>query len=95
MKNLNGPPDSVGTLIYDPRLNRFKDDGDIVIHNLHQWFAAWQLDVWKKTKEYALLKDKHGELWEVVYNSHESHPNCNHHCLDCPNRCEIYKLVKD
>jgi hypothetical protein len=90
-----GPPDSANTLWYDPEVNRFEDEGGFIIHDMHQYFKTWELDVWKKTKDYGLMTDKTGGLWEVFYNDHGIYGRCGHQCLSCGHKCDIYDLVKE
>lgn len=93
LKDICSPPDSANTLWYDPTINRFKDECGYVLHDLHQYFDTWQLDQWKKTKDYALMTDKHGDLWEVFYEYYEGY--CDHYCETCISKCEIYNFVID
>lgn len=90
-----GPPDSADTLWYDPTINRFEDERGQVVHDLHPYFDTWQLDRWKKTKDYALMTDKTGGLWEIFYNNNGVYGRCHHMCLSCLSKCEIYNMVKD
>ena len=90
-----GPPDSANTLYYDPTVNRFEDECGYVVHDLHPYFNTWQLDVWKKTRDYALMTDKTGGLWELFYNNNGIFGRCDHLCLACISKCEIYKFVRD
>ena len=89
------PPDSADTLWYDPETNRFEDECGKVIHDLSHLFNTWQLDEWKKTKDYALMTDKTGELWEVFYNDKRFLGRCHHQCLACISKCYIYDLIED
>ena len=89
------PPDSANTLWYDPTINRFEDECGYVLHDLHPYFDTWQLDRWKKTKDYALMTDKNGDLWELFYNDNGPYGRCHHRCLACISKCEIYELIKD
>lgn len=90
-----GPPDSADTLFYDPTVNRFEDECGHIIHDLHQYFDTWQLDQWKRTKDYALLTDKTGGLWEIFYNHNGIYGRCDHQCLTCVRKCDIYGFVID
>lgn len=89
------PPDSATMLWYDPTVNRFEDESGQIVHDLSKYFSTWQLDVWKKTKEYALLTDKIGGLWEIFYNHAGIHGRCHHMCLACLKKCDIYSLMRD
>ena len=89
------PPDSVNTLWYDPFTNRFEDECGIILHDLSQYFDTWQLDRWKKTKDYALMVDKNGDLWEIFYNETNQYRHCMHFCDTCISKCEIYEFVRD
>lgn len=91
----HSPPDSVNSLWYDPFINRFEDEDGKILHTLHQYFNTWQLDTWKKTKEYGLLVDKNGDIWELFYNLTNKHRHCGHFCSICISRCEIYTFVRD
>lgn len=89
------PPDSANALWYDPTVNRFEDESGQIIHDLQPYFDTWQLDKWKKTKDYALLVDKNGDLWELFYNHNGIYGRCHHMCLACLSKCQIYSLVGD
>lgn len=88
-----GPPESCKGLWYDPQVNRFKDEANKIINDLAEHFPTWQLDMWKRSKEYALLLDRNGELWEIFY---EEPPKlteeCIHRCDMCKSRCEVWEL---
>jgi hypothetical protein len=87
------PQENAKGLWYNARTNRFEDDNGVIIHDLSDLFPTWQLDVWKKTKEYALLKDRKGELWDLFYDRIIPYCGCKHHCVVCSSKCEIYELV--
>ena len=89
------PPDSANTLWYDPFINRFEDECGLIVHDLSQYFDLWQLDKWKKTKEYGLLTDRNGDLWEIFYNTVNEYRHCQHFCYKCISKCEIYDMVKN
>jgi hypothetical protein len=90
-----GPPDSANTLWYDPFINRFEDECGKIMDDLSPYFDTWQLDQWKKTKEYALMKDKNGDLWEIFYNTMNEYRHCQHFCDICSSKCEIYNMIKN
>jgi hypothetical protein len=90
---LHGPPDSAKALWYHPSTNRFEDERGCILHDLQPYFDTWQLDKWKKTKDYVLAKDKNGDLWEIFYNHYD--PYCDHFCETCVSKCEIYDLVRN
>lgn len=95
MKPEIGPPESCKGLWYDPKVNRFKDEDGRIIHELSLYFPIWQLDIWKRTKEYALLKDRNGELWEIFYDTPYCEDECRRRCVKCTSKCEIWELVID
>ena len=90
----DNPHENARGLYYNIRVNRFEDDNGNIIHDLSKWFPTWQLDAWKKKKEYALLKDRTGEFWDLFYDSIIPYCECKHHCFICPTQCEIYDLVR-
>lgn len=93
MKNEMAPPESAKGLWYEPTINRFKDDTGGILHDLTALFPTWQLDMWKKGKDYALLKDRRGELWELFYAQNlPLEFVCPQRCGICPSRCEVYEL---
>ena len=61
------PPDSATALFYYPDLNRFADEDGTIMHDLSDRFAVWELEEWKKTREYGILQDRNGELCELFY----------------------------
>lgn len=61
------PPDTAYSLWYYPEINRFTDENGYILHNLSNLFAVWQLEEWKKTQEYDILKDRNGEWCELYY----------------------------
>lgn len=67
MEETLSPPDSACALFYDPIVNRFEDEDGRIMHHLELWFKTWQIDAWKKTKQYGLITDRHGDLWEFFY----------------------------
>ena len=88
----SSPPDSANSLWYRSKTNWFEDDDGNIIYDLSEFFDTWQLDKWKKQKDYGMLQDKKGDLWEIFYEYYEC---CHHKCLECINRCEIFDLVRD
>ena len=100
MNNYNGPPESAMGLWYDPSINRFMDDNGFILHDLHEFFDLWQLDEWKKTRDYGLLEDRNGNLWELFYPIDYDTDGpfdvaCNHACTLCVSKCEIFDFLKD
>lgn len=89
------PPESAWGLWYDPFTNRFEDECGKVIHDLSPYFSTWELDKWKKTKDYALMKDKNGDLWEIFYNTTNEYRHCQHFCDKCNLKCDIYGMVEN
>ena len=61
------PPDSLYSLWFYPSVNRFENEDGWIMHNLSDRFDVWQLEEWKKTKDYACLVDKQGNLCELFY----------------------------
>ena len=88
------PPESAKGLWYNPLINRFEDDAGHVLNDLTPLFPTWLLDAWRKTKEYALLKDRQGDLWELFYDRITPYRECQHYCNVCPSKCEIYDLIR-
>lgn len=88
----SSPPDSANSLWYRSKTNWFEDEDGTIIYDLSEFFDTWQLDKWKKQEDYGVLQDKKGDLWEIFYDYYE---RCNHKCLECFNRCEIFDLVRD
>lgn len=89
------PPDSADTLWYDPTINRFEDECGNIMHDLSPYFKTWELDKWKRTKDYGRMTDKNGGLWELFYNHNGIFGRCDHLCLSCSDKCEIYGLLRD
>ena len=89
------PPESAQGLWYDPKINRFVDEGGYILHDLHQYFNLWQLDEWKKTRGYALLEDRNGDFWELFYPDNDLEELCEHDCDLCDSKCEIYGFLKE
>lgn len=94
MNNEEFPPESCKGLWYNLRINRFEDDKGRILHDLSSLFPTWQLDQWRRGKEYALMKDKSGELWELFYDRITPYRECQHYCHVCPSRCELYDLMR-
>ena len=88
----SSPPDSANSLWYRSKTNWFEDEDGTIIYDLSEFFDTWQLDKWKKQEDYGVLQDKKGDLWEIFYDYYE---RCNHKCLECFNRCEIFDLIRD
>lgn len=83
------------SLWYYPNLNRFTDEDGIIIHDLQEFFDVWQLDRWKRTKDYGLLEDKHGFYWELYFLEEDENAVCNHNCEICSPKCPGYSLWRD
>lgn len=66
-----GPPDSAYALWYYPEINRFTDSDGNILHDLHELFDVWQLEEWKRTKDYGILVDHNGNVCELYYPSLE------------------------
>lgn len=63
------PPESAHCLWYYPSINRFTDDDGNVLHDLHDLFDVWQLEEWKRTQDYGILRDRNGGWCELYYPS--------------------------
>ena len=88
------PPESCKGLWYIKKINRFKDEQGNVIHDLSALFPTWMLDKWKRKKEYALVRDRQGELWELFYDRiTPDYICCGHNCFVCPTKCEVYDFI--
>ena len=97
---ITNPPDSAYGLWYYPSINRFADEDGNILHDLHEFFDVWQLDEWKKTKDYGLMVDRKGNLCELYYldafDEEETEIVCTHECGNCRGKlCEIYDLWRD
>ncbi len=92
------PPESAYGLWYDARINRFIDEDGYILHDLSHLFPLWVLDEWKRLKSYRFLYDRDGNLWELFYcdpDKEEKDDYCEHDCLICGSKCEIYDLMRD
>jgi len=90
------PPESAQGLWYDPAINRFIDEDGHILHDLHQYFDLWQLDEWKKTRDYGLLVDRQGNLWELYYTDDDICDElCDHTCNTCDSKCEVYEMFRE
>lgn len=63
------PPDTLYSLWYYPNINRFANDDGIILNDLSDKFAVWQLDEWKRTRDYGILLDRNGDWCEIFYPS--------------------------
>ena len=54
----SSPPDSANSLWYRSKTNWFEDEDGTIIYDLSEFFDTWQLDKWKKQKDYGMLQDK-------------------------------------
>lgn len=54
-----------------PEYNRFMDENGNVLHDLSGHFNLWELEQWKKTKEYGLLADRNGNICELFYPEYD------------------------
>ena len=80
-------------LWYYPKIKRFTDADGNIFHNLLPYFRTWELEEWKKTRDYGLLADKFGNLWEFFYPDEEVEEElCSHRCQWCPKDCELRVL---
>lgn len=55
------------TFSYLPSINRFVDVQGCIIHDLSRIFHTWELDQWKKTKDYGLIRGKDDQLYDFYY----------------------------
>ena len=54
-----------------PEHNRFTDENGCIMHDMSDYFDLWELDEWKKTRDYGMLFDKHGNMCELFYPKYE------------------------
>ena len=55
------------TFSYLPSINRFVDVQGCIIHDLGKLFYTWELDQWKKTQDYGLIRGKDDQLYDFYY----------------------------
>ena len=55
------------TFSYLPSINRFVDVQGCIIHDLSRMFYTWELNEWKKTKDYGLIRGKDDQLYDFYY----------------------------
>lgn len=60
------------TFSYLPSINRFVDVQGCIIHDLSRMFHTWELDQWKKTKDYGLIRGKDDQLYDFYYLDEEA-----------------------
>lgn len=75
------------------------EDGEI-LHDFTDLFDVWQLDRWKKEKQYGLLTDRYGNLCELYYLDPFDEATievvCNNKCDSCPDKlCSVYPLWRE
>jgi len=70
---------NVNAISYLPSINRFIDMNWCVVHDLYKLFNLWQLDEWKRSREYGIIIARNGEPWEVYYLS----PEEENYIYDC------------
>ena len=81
------------SLWYYPKINRFSDCDGNIVHDLLPYFKTWQIEEWKKDKDYGLLTDSFGNPWEFYYLEEEVEEHlCSHACLWCRSDCDIRVL---
>ena len=99
MQDEQYPIESIKTLEYEASINRFIDEDGYIIHDLTQHFNTWELDQWKRNKDYDILFDKKGEIWELYYNDardiNAMIDLCGHTCFTCHSKCEMYELIRN
>ena len=61
------PPESAYGIWYYEGINRFLDEDGHILHDLHELFDVWQLEEWKRTQDYGLLRDRNGNWCELYY----------------------------
>lgn len=65
--------DDTYSFSYLPSINRFVDNRlGCIIHDLSRMFHTWELDQWKKTKDYGLIQGKDGQLYDFYYLDEEA-----------------------
>ena len=64
--------DDTHSFSYLPSINRFVDRLGCIIHDLSRMFYTWELDEWKKTKDYGLIQGKDGQLYDFYYLDEEA-----------------------
>jgi len=67
------------TFSYLPSINRFVDVQGCIIHDLSKLFHTWELDQWKKTQDYGLIRDKDNQLYDFYYLDDDD----EYEVLDC------------
>lgn len=60
------------TFSYLPSINRFVDVQGCIIHDLSRMFYTWELDQWKKTQDYGLIRGKDDQLYDFYYLDEEA-----------------------
>ena len=61
------PPDGEYGLWYHEDINRFKNEDGEILHDLADLFDVWELEEWKKTKEFGIMISKNGFICEFYY----------------------------
>ena len=57
-------------IYYDPRINRFIDEGGFVIHNIYEILLPWQIEWAKeasKEEPYICLESPKGHIVEIFF----------------------------
>ena len=60
------------TFSYLPSINRFVDRLGCIVHDLSRMFHTWELNEWKKTQDYGLIRGKDDQLYDFYYLDEEA-----------------------
>ena len=69
---LNSYGDDTYSFSYLPSINRFVDRLGCIVHDLSRMFYTWELDQWKKTQDYGLIRGKDDQLYDFYYLDEEA-----------------------
>lgn len=64
--------DDTYSFSYLPSINRFVDRLGCIVHDLSRMFHTWELNEWKKTKDYGLIRGKDDQLYDFYYLDEEA-----------------------
>lgn len=64
--------DDTYSFSYLPSINRFVDRLGCIVHDLSRMFYTWELDQWKKTQDYGLIRGKDDQLYDFYYLDEEA-----------------------
>ena len=69
------------------------DDGNF-LHDTHDILPTWRINLWRRTKVHETIIDRKGNPCEIfLFNWEKDIGWCDHLCLTCHLKCEIYELV--